>query len=285
MKLSCLLVSSFVYMAACSVHKLSREKGDFCEAPEGVGTCQKTSNCDGIAYPNNYCPNDPVDVQCCVPQKCSAPYSNSLCRHTNQGCSGGFFVKNHCPGDSSIQCCVNSAGGGDDGPSCTNPAENTCAFYSDCLEKKMKCGDEGYPIGYGMKYCKKFTKARPQLSAKGKAWITKTMLCLQRNLIPFATGQQGGTCARLKDFAFGTHPGCYVSSGVCTLPPSDWEVIISTVSIKELFGSLEALKATLETGVNCVDFYQWLIKKGIIKIVDKVEDAAKNIWKKVSDWF
>lgn len=149
----------------------------------------------------------------------------------------------------------------------------------------MQCGPDGYPIGYGLKYCTKFTDAAPKFSAIGQAWITKTMLCLQRNLVPYATGEKSTTCSALKEFAFGTHPGCYVSSGVCALPPSDWQVIIETVSLKELFGSVDALKATLETAGDCVEFYKWLIKKGIIKLVDEVKDAAKKIWDKVTDWF
>lgn len=111
------------------------------------------------------------------------------------------------------------------------------------------------------------------------------MLCLQRNLVPFATGQQSTTCPALKTFAFGTHPGCYVSSGVCALPPQDWEVIIKTVSLKELFGSIDALKASLQTAGICVEFYQWLIERGIIKLVQKAKDVAKKIWEKVTDWF
>ncbi|ORY09022.1 hypothetical protein BCR34DRAFT_603170 [Clohesyomyces aquaticus] len=283
MKISILLGVCVATLAAAANHQLPRSIGDYCDAPEGPGTCQKTSNCDGIAYPNNYCPHDPVDVQCCVPKKCSAPHTNSLCRHTAQGCPGGNFVSNLCPGDSSIKCCVQSAAASQ--PSCSNPAENTCTFYPNCLEKKLQCGATGYPLGYGLKYCNKFTAARKDLSSSGQAWITKTMLCLQRALVPYATGEKGGSCPNVKEFAFGTHPGCYVSSGVCALPPKDWEVIISTVSLKELFGSIDALKATLETGKDCVKFYEWLIERGVIKIVDKVEDAAKSIWHKITDWF
>jgi hypothetical protein len=189
-------------------------------------------------------PTDPANVQCCVPKKCSAPYKSSLCRKTSTGCAGGSFVSGHCPGDSSIKCCVQTPEA--DKPSCSNPAENTCTFYTSCLEKEANCGAEGYPIGYGAKYCKDFTNA----SSK-----------------------------------FATHPGCYVSSGVCALPPNDWEVIISTVSIKELFGSVDALKATLRTGGNCVEFYQWLIERGIVKVVDKVKDKVEDVWEKVTDFF
>jgi hypothetical protein len=72
---------------------------------------------------------------------------------------------------------------------------------------------------------------------------------------------------------------------VCTLPPSDWEVIVSMVSLKELFGSLDSLKATLETVEGCVEFYKWLMKRGIIKIAGKIDDGAKKIWHEISSWW
>ncbi|EEP76763.1 predicted protein [Uncinocarpus reesii 1704] len=52
----------------------------------------------------------------------------------------------------------------------------------------------------------------------------------------------------------------WARSGVCELPPPDWIIIVSTVGLKELFGSKEALIAVLETADGCMDFYLWLIK-------------------------
>lgn len=171
-------------------------------------------------------------------------------------------------------------------PSCANPVPNTCTFYSDCLEDKLHCGNSGYPIGYGLHYCTLFSAAANRMSAAGKAWVTNTMLCLQGALVPFGTaGTESTTCPNLKTFAFGTHPSCYVQSGVCKLPPSDWVVIVGTVSLKELFGSLDALKATFKTAKGCAEFYAWLIKQGIITVVDDVVDAAKDVWDKVTSWF
>ena len=31
-----------------------------------------------------------------------------------------------------------------------------CDFYTECVEAKFQCGAEGYPIGYGDKYCRRF---------------------------------------------------------------------------------------------------------------------------------
>lgn len=43
--------------------RFRRAIGDQCQAPDGTGTCQSTSECAGISYPTNLCPNDPKDVQ------------------------------------------------------------------------------------------------------------------------------------------------------------------------------------------------------------------------------
>lgn len=116
------------------------------------------------------------------------------------------------------------------------------------------------------------------------------MLCLQRALVPYGTGgTESTTCDDLKSYAFGTHPDCYVNSGVCTLPPSDWAVIVETVSLPELFGSWDALKATLETAGDCTEFYAWLITNGILDVVEDtgeaIEDAGEAVWDWATSWF
>ncbi|CAI6334329.1 unnamed protein product [Periconia digitata] len=84
-----------------------RHVGDSCKGGEGSGTCQATSKCNGISYPLGYCPNDPVDVQCCVEIACKQ--SAGFCRSvSNNGCSGGSFESGFCPGDNDIKCCIKS---------------------------------------------------------------------------------------------------------------------------------------------------------------------------------
>jgi hypothetical protein len=168
---------------------------------------------------------------------------------------------------------------------CSAPVPNTCTFYTDCLEKHAKCGPQGYPVNYGKGYCDKFTAAKPKMSSAGKSWVTNTMLCLQQKLVPYGTGAKKLSCSALKDFAFDTHPGCYIKGGVCKLPPSDWAVIFKTVGFAELFGSWDSIEQTIRTMDGCVDFYKWLIKQGIGKAVEKVKDTAKSVWDKVTGWF
>jgi len=144
---------------------------------------------------------------------------------------------------------------------CSDPKPDSCSFYPDCLEAHLHCGPSGYPIGYGLYYCEKFSSVRSQMSAAGKLWVTNTMLCLQRDLVVYGDGSQTIACDMLKLDAFATHADCYVKSGICTLSPVDWVTIVKTVSFKELFSSFDALKATLQTVKGCIGFYLWLIAR------------------------
>lgn len=177
-----------------------------------------------------------------------------------------------------------------DDTSCSDPVPNSCTFYSNCLESRFDCGSSGYPIGYGLHYCELFTKSSSEMSPEGQAWVTKTMLCLQRALVPYATGAESTTCSALKDYAFGTHPSCYIDSGVCTLPPSDWPIIVNTVGLSDLFNSWNAFKATMETAGVCGAFYAWLIDSGYIYVIageeaaPAIEQAGEDIWNWVTSW-
>jgi hypothetical protein len=91
-----------------------------------------------------------------------------------------------------------------------------------------------------------------------------TMQCLQRTLIPEATGSAVNvTCDSIKKKAFGTHAGCYVGNGVCTLPPSDWLAIIRIVEFKTLFENWDAFLATLQAGGECLEFYYFLLTQAL----------------------
>ncbi|RPA87439.1 hypothetical protein BJ508DRAFT_198192, partial [Ascobolus immersus RN42] len=136
----------------------------------------------------------------------------------------------------------------------------TCAFYTTCLEDKYKCGSKGYPKSYGYKYCKAFSNRRSKFNAKGKAWISKTMVCLQKKLVPAVQKKSGyNTCAKIKSKAFDSHSVCYVKSGLCTLGPSQWKQIFLTVDFKDLFGGWAQLKEVAQSVSGCLDFYWWVV--------------------------
>ncbi|KAJ7188846.1 hypothetical protein C8R46DRAFT_1024085 [Mycena filopes] len=150
-------------------------------------------------------------------------------------------------------------------PDCSNPPQDSCTFYANCLESRYNCGADGYPLGYGQKFCTKFLAEQTLLSAAGQTWMLATLHCLQEALVPDALGAAGatGSCSALEDKAFGTHAGCYVSNGVCALPLSDWEAILHIVGVETLVDSWDAFKATLEAGAECLEFYAFLIARGL----------------------
>lgn len=138
---------------------------------------------------------------------------------------------------------------------CSTPALNTCTFYHDCLEDRYyHCGKTGYPLHYGQHYCETFAAVKPRLSSKGQKWLSDTMFCLQDALVPEAIHSKEAVngCEALMDKAFGTHERCYVDSGLCSLWPTDWVVIVRTVGVGTLFSNRDALKATFGAAGECL---------------------------------
>ncbi|CAG8435069.1 6592_t:CDS:2 [Scutellospora calospora] len=139
------------------------------------------------------------------------------------------------------------------------PVPGSCNFYTDCLEKKFHCGNNGYPLSDGLKYCEKFTENMHLFSSSGKDWVTKTKLCLQESLVQIYENDSS-TCSEIKQNALDSHADCYVTSGICIIPPSDWVSLLKTIDFKDLFGSLfpYTFKQALETAVDCEEFYIFL---------------------------
>ncbi|KAK4119763.1 hypothetical protein N657DRAFT_649910 [Parathielavia appendiculata] len=107
-----LLASAMAFPPEIGV--FGRAIGDKCRGNEGAGTCQTTSNCRGISYPQPYCPSDPNNVQCCVEIPCTVGTKSGYCRSvSNNGCPGGSFDPgNYCPGSQDIQCCLKNSENG-----------------------------------------------------------------------------------------------------------------------------------------------------------------------------
>jgi hypothetical protein len=66
------------------------------------------------------------------------------------------------------------------------------------------------------------------------------MTCLQQSLVSVG-------CSKIEGEGFNSHARCYVYNGVksiCDIP-LDWVNILKTVSFKDLFGSLRAIKVNM----------------------------------------
>ncbi|KAJ6437720.1 stanniocalcin family domain-containing protein [Purpureocillium lavendulum] len=153
-------------------------------------------------------------------------------------------------------------------PTCQVPPQS-CDFYTTCAEATLHCGPDGYPIRYGAKNCGRFVQNLDAFSSAGKAWIWRTMTCLQRALVE-PVGRCGATCQAIEDTAFASHPVCYVDSGVCDLPLRDLVEIVVTVNT-DLFAG-PALEQVFKTASGCAGHYESALGDRISELEREARD-------------
>lgn len=146
---------------------------------------------------------------------------------------------------------------------CAEPLPRNCAFYAQCLDKAVTCGESGYALGFGEKYCNGFR--RTEFSEKGTAWVNSVMVCLQRALVPNVKSATSGfsnasltpssntVCQRTLDDAFASHPGCYTqpAASICFLGPSDVRKVFGVIGAKEVFTARTGAQISTTIG-TCV---------------------------------
>ena len=172
---------------------------------------------------------------------CSAPYLSHICLACSAPELLALAARTTCSTLPSI---------------CTSPPRGSCSFYPACLESRYHCGPSGYPLGFGKKFCLAFSANLDKFSPRGQEWVLDTMQCLQRALVPEVEERANiATCAELKDYAFSTHPTCYIDNGFCELPDSDWEEVVKIVGMRTALGSWRSIKTEAEVGVGCGESY------------------------------
>jgi hypothetical protein len=153
---------------------------------------------------------------------------------------------------------------------CENPSLNfSCDYYRECLEPQFSCGELGYPLGYGEKYCNKFYKKNElnlnkNLSPKGEIWRDATGKCLQIVLQKKVANNELFSCDLLTKFAFASHPKCYTQekASICDLPVNDWKIIANIPELQDLL-SKESRKQMKSVMAIC--------SKNIILKISKLE--------------
>jgi len=94
--------------------------------------------------------------------------------------------------------------------------KNICEYYS-CIEEQRLCGQKGYLLGFGKKYCLKFDESERYFSDAGKEWSRRVRECLISNLdLPSSL-----SCKKFKKNQIKAHVPCYVKSGYCELSRKD----------------------------------------------------------------
>lgn len=101
----------------------------------------------------------------------------------------------------------------------------SCDFYS-CIEQKISCGCDGYFIGFGERFCRRFDKIFGKLSPQGKEWFMTARQCLTNKTLAL---DKTSSCHEIEEQSYNDHKPCYISSGYCDLPKSDKAKIIKVV--------------------------------------------------------
>ena len=181
---------------------------------------------------------------------------------------------------------------------CDNPplsGTDLCGFYSECLEAVQPCGENGYALGYGLKYCERFTSERLFTCLKNNtyslSWVNNTRTCLQQALVPMLNTNHTEICQQIKTEAFHTHPDCYTAGGkaipqgpsFCFLTIPDLVCVLETVDMDDLLSPL-GIQVNFEIASICL---AQLRATGICEkqIVDQIySDERCNYWhEKASD--
>jgi len=140
---------------------------------------------------------------------------------------------------------------------CLVPSGVDCSWYSDCLEAKYNCGDTGYPIGYGEKFCNLFQQNYQSFSSQGQAWINAVRKCLQVTLVPvLQTSAASLTCYQLKTKAFDSHVPCYISPApgisVCNLRCGEFVNLFNVIKSSFVSDLVETAKEAAKVLAQCV---------------------------------
>lgn len=146
-------------------------------------------------------------------------------------------------------------------PACTvaAPPADSCAEYigrEDCAQCDYYlcrdatapdgCGDAGYYRGFGYAYCERYLEVTtPRLSPAGRRFAHDVRRCLMQAMED--TIPVDAACPDVKTAAYATHPACYLASGFCELPWSDWLAIAATIapadaSLREMLGTALACR-------------------------------------------
>lgn len=134
-------------------------------------------------------------------------------------------------------------------------SEANCDFYS-CLDNEYNCGPNGYPLGYGLKYCQAFIDDADKFTSQGQVWLEKVRLCLQQALV--ADDNCESSCTAIWNDAFNSHAACYVNNGLCDLPPSDWVALAEVVGLPTLQLIAPELMNVLQVSEGCVEVWTYL---------------------------
>lgn len=162
-----------------------------------------------------------------------------------------------------------------DNPAC---GIHDCQWYRSCLDAKYPCDSTGYALGYGEKYCQKYADNSDLFTPTGNTWQLGVRVCLQKVLQKKYIDQNPkASCEQIRNFAFDSHPTCYLDEGVCKLGLSDWigiyKVVCGGILCPDQITEVSTWKQAIQTGMGCAN---WALSKILSVTLTKNPDATDD---------
>jgi hypothetical protein len=89
----------------------------------------------------------------------------------------------------------------------------------------MNCGNNGYLMAFGNRYCLDYLEGESHFSWQGQKWLDSVRDCLQ---VELEEPTQNYSCGTIDSYALQTHYDCYSRTGYCQLPLTDKIAVGST---------------------------------------------------------
>lgn len=102
----------------------------------------------------------------------------------------------------------------------------SCDFYR-CVDKEMPCGNDGYLLGFGERFCRRFDKILDKLSPQGKSWFFTARQCLTEKILSI---DKSSSCHEIEEKSYSDHKPCYIETGYCDLSLRDKAHIMKVIS-------------------------------------------------------
>ncbi len=168
----------------------------------------------------------------------------------------------------------------------------TCDYYS-CIEQEViTCGDSGYALGYGGKYCQRFTEMtfaphrtaieEAAYPANGAAWRDRVKSCLMQELEQYLDSGKEVSCSELRAYAFKSHPDCYTRSpSFCELTLENVARVGLTIDARTIL-TKESIEQVRDTATICVRDLTVRIKDAPSFAVRWQLQHARGIWRLIA---